>query len=232
MKPIVRVLCGGLLASATVQGRNPEPLRLSERPVTIANPVGRVVLVHGFLDTGDSFRHLRRRLEKRRLDCLVPDLRPNDGRGGLEHLAEQLKGEIDSKFGPKAPISIVGFSMGGLVCRHYLQQLGGARRCETFVSISSPHRGTWNAWLYPSKGASQMRPGSRFLQQLAQSEHQLDGLRLVSLRTPLDLMILPADSSVWDRAENRSHVVALHPMMLTSNRVLDDIESRLLPGDR
>jgi triacylglycerol lipase len=51
---------------------------------------------------------------------------------------------------------------------------------------------------------------------------------VVSYRTPMDLVILPTDSSVWDRAENLSFPVVLHPLMLTSGKVLDDIERRLL----
>lgn len=41
-------------------------------------------------------------------------------------------------------------------------------------------------------------------------------------------VILPTDSSIWARAENRSHPVALHPLMLQTNSVLDDIERRFI----
>ena len=188
----------------------------------------RVVLVHGFLETGTSFRALRKRLEKQGAECLVARLRPSDGRGGLEQLAEGLRGQINEHFGPQAPIAIVAFSMGGLVSRHYLQELGGAARCDHFITISSPHHGTHTAWLYPSKGAEQMRPGSGFLAALAASEHKLGGMKVVSYRTPCDLVILPTESSVWDRAENLSHPALLHPLMLGSPTVLRDIETRLI----
>jgi hypothetical protein len=72
-----------------------------------------------------------------------------------------------------------------------------------------------------------MRPGSEFLTNLAKSQHRLGKIPVISYHTPLDLMILPANSSVWDRAENLSFNVALHPMMLVSNKVLTDIEHRL-----
>jgi len=51
---------------------------------------------------------------------------------------------------------------------------------------------------------------------------------VVSYRTPLDLIILPPTSSVWDRAVNIEHPALLHPMMVTSNTVISDIEKRLL----
>ena len=118
--------------------------------------------------------------------------------------------------------------MGGLVSRHYLQNLGGAARCKSLFTISSPHQGTWAAWAYPSKGAAQMRPGSGFLANLSNSEARLGAMPVVSYRTPMDLIILPPTSSVWQRAENLEFTVPLHPLMLNSGPVLDDIERRLM----
>jgi hypothetical protein len=44
----------------------------------------------------------------------------------------------------------------------------------------------------------------------------------------MDLVILPASSSIWERAENLQFPVLLHPLMLNDRQVLDDIERRLL----
>lgn len=170
---------------------------------------------------------LKRSLEKRGYVCFVPRLVHADGSGGLHFLAAHLKQDIDARFGPTAPISIVGFSMGGIVSREYLQNLGGAKRCRQLITISSPHHGTKAAWLYPSQGAVEMRPASRFLAHLDATQDQLGKMPVTSYRTPLDLVILPPTSSVWDRADNFAYPVVLHPMMITSRRVLDDIERRL-----
>jgi len=213
-------LVTGLLTAGCAHARKPE---------AVATHVNRrVVLVHGFLETGNTFRTLKKRLERQGVQCLVPKLRPSDGRGGLEGLAERLKQDIEAAYGPRQPISIVAFSMGGLVSRHYLQNLGGAARCEMLCTISSPHKGTQAAWLYPSKGAEQMRPGSEFLAELGKTEARLGRMPVVSYRTPMDLIILPPVSSVWDRAENLEYPVLMHPLMLTSNAVLTDLERRLL----
>lgn len=184
-------------------------------------------MVHGIFEDGHAYTPLKKRLEYHGIDCYVPQLKPADGRGGLEKLAEGLKRDIDREFGTEEPIGIIAYSMGGLVSRYYLQELGGAERCETFITISTPHHGSKVAHAYPSKGSQQMRPGSEFLKNLKASEEKLDGIPIVSYRTPLDLMIRPTESSVWDRAENLSFKVLLHPMMLHSNSVLDDIERRL-----
>lgn len=196
--------------------------------VTVSPQVERVVLVHGFLETGSAFKMLVDRLEKRGVECYVPHLRPSDGRGGLGNLAVHLKRDIDAKFGPDAPISIVAFSMGGLVARQYLQNLDGAARCEKLITVSSPHNGTKAAWLYPTRGAEEMRPGSQFLADLRTTQDRLGKMPITSYRTPMDLIILPPTSSFWDRAENLEYPVVLHPLMLNSNRVLADIESRLV----
>ena len=73
-----------------------------------------------------------------------------------------------------------------------------------------------------------MRPGSEFLANLEKTESKLGEMPVVSYRTPMDLIILPAASSVWERAHNLEYPVLLHPLMLTSKPVLTDLERRLL----
>lgn len=185
-------------------------------------------MVHGFMETGSTFAILQDRLEEKGVVCLVPRLTPCDGQGGLEKLAEGLKRDIDQAFGPTEPITLIGFSMGGVVSRYYLQHLGGAKRCTQLITVASPHQGTKAAWLYPSKGAEQMRPGSEFLTDLAQTESHLGSMKLVSYRTRLDLIIVPSTNSIWDRAENIEHPSWLHPLLLISPTVIQDIERRVL----
>lgn len=193
-------------------------------------PAKRVVLVHGIFQTQwRCFGFLRKDLEQRGIECLTPSLKPADGRDGLPVMAAQLKREIDARFGPDERLVVIGFSMGGLISRHYLQELGGAKRCDAFFTISSPHHGTEMAHLFYGEGARQMRPGSEFLRQLARTEDRLGDIPIVSYRTPADLIILPSTSSRWDRAENLSIPCPLHPLMTFSPRVRNDILGRLAP---
>lgn len=189
--------------------------------------ISHVVLVHGFMDTGSVFKSLQRQLESDGHRCLAPNLRPRDARHGIEPLAENLRQEIESQIPHGQSFSLVGFSMGGLVARHYLQQLDGAKRCERLITISSPHQGTLTAWLHPSKGAQQMRPGSGFLKELAATESRLGEFPVISYRTPFDLMILPSRSSEWQRATNLSFAVFLHPLMPSAKSVIADLTKRL-----
>jgi triacylglycerol lipase len=232
MKTAILTLCAGLCTALPALARDYRPLRLSRPEATFfpaTDPkIGNVVLVHGIFENGTNFRMMRKRLQKKGFDCLVPRLKPSDGRGGLDKLASGLKNDIESQFGSDQPVSIIGFSMGGVVSRHYLQKLGGNSRCVSFITISSPHHGTHAAWFYPTQGAAQMRPGSDFLADLAATEFTLGNMPVASYLTPMDLIILPAQSSIWDRAENVQVPVLLHPLMLNDRKVLNDIESRLV----
>lgn len=192
-----------------------------------ATPARDVVLVTGFLDRGSIFNPLKKRLEARGHRCHVASLKPSDGRGGLEAIAAGLKKEIDTAFGSNKKISIVAFSMGGLVSRHYLQELGGASRCESFITLSTPHHGTHAAWFYPSQGAVEMRPGSEFLTRLHAGEKRLSKIHVSSIYTPMDLVILPARHSQWERAENQTFPVVLHNLVPSSSCVMKEIVRKL-----
>ncbi len=220
-KPFILLI--GVLTSCAPFGQS--------KPAATSAQLRRVVLVHGFLETGSTFALLQDRLENQGVKCIVPRLIPSDGRGGLKKLAEGLKRDIDAAYGTEEPISIVAFSMGGIVSRYYLQNLGGAKRCETLITVASPHHGTKAAYIYPSQGAEEMRPGSRFLSDLQQSESNLGNMKVISYRTRLDLIILPSTSSIWERAENIEHPSLLHPLLLTSPKVLKDIERRILESE-
>src|SRR5258707_280126 len=80
--------------------------------------------------------------------------------------------------------------------------LGDPERVVTFVSIASPHRGTWMAWLSGAPGVRDMRAGSAFLAAVDADAVRFSSIRWVTIRTPFDLMILPSGNSVLSWAEN------------------------------
>ena len=112
--------------------------------VWFRNPV---LLVHGFLRTAKSMKRMQRWLERRGWEVLVINLTPNDGTVSLAYLAEQVATYIEANFPPGRRIDIVSYSFGGLVCRDYVQRLGGAARVDRLITLSTPHHGTWLAYL-------------------------------------------------------------------------------------
>ena len=110
-------------------------------------------------------------------------------------MAQQLDQHINDQWGEEAAFVVVGFSMGTLISRYYLQGLGGAERCSAFFSISGPHRGSFWGYFYPGKGTRQMRPNSEFLKNLDATVERLGEIPIVSYWTPFDLMIVPATTT-------------------------------------
>jgi triacylglycerol lipase len=187
----------------------------------------KIILIHGFFDTGNIFKTLQKELESQGYACYSPSLKPKDARLGLTDLSAKLKSVIDENTKTNEPIVIIAYSMGTLVARYYLQELGGYTRTKAFFSISGPHQGTLTAYGYPWQGAKDMRPNSQFLAKLKSSEQRLHDLAIYTYRTPFDLMILPSSSSDLPMAINKKVPALGHRPMLTNKAVINDIVSHL-----
>jgi len=188
----------------------------------------RVVLVHGIYNTARRFKVMQAEFEAKGHQCIAPSLTPNSGSEGLEQLAEELKMVIDGALSATDQgICLVGFSMGGLVARYYLQALGGYQVAKLFVSIATPHHGSFWAHGLPTKGVRQMRPGSSFLLELQRSSSCLQEVQCFSYWTPYDLVIVPAASSIWDKADNIKVNVLAHHLMVKDSGVIGDILEKI-----
>ena len=188
----------------------------------------KIVLLHGIFNTGRTMYWMKRALEKHDVECFTPSLSPFDGRKGIEYDGASLKLQIDNKFGKTEKISLIGFSMGGIIARYYLQELGGRHRVEHFFSLSTPHHGTYWAYLpYPSKGRKQLLPNSVFLTKLAKNQNKLKAVNLYSYRTPFDFVIVPNSSSYWKIAENKKFFSLAHFSMIFNRNVVEEVVSKL-----
>ncbi len=182
-----------------------------------------IVLVHGIFNSSYVFYSLKKILESKGLKCFAPDLKPLDGRKGIENWALQLKKAINNEYGETKKITLIGFSMGGIVARYYLQSLEGHKRIRSFITISSPHHGSYLAYLYPGKGTKQLRPSNDFLDNLEQGEELYQNISVYSYWTPFDQMIIPASSSVWKIANNKKYYCLFHLQMLFHKPLAEDI---------
>ena len=131
---------------------------------------------------------MSRYLGRRGFEAHAVDLVPSDGSARLDNLAEQVARYAAERLPRETPFDLVGFSMGGVVCRYYLQRMGGVARVRRFVSISSPHHGTATAYLQRRPGCVQMRPGSELLRDLDRDVEMLGRIDVTSIWTPLDLV--------------------------------------------
>lgn len=186
-----------------------------------------VVLVHGYRDDATVFHRLAHALGRAGRAAHPVTLAPSDGRAPLEELAGQLQAYIDRSFPAEERLDFVGFSMGGVLVRYYLQRLGGMARTGQFVAVGTPHYGTWTAFASRRPAALQLRPGSRFLRDLAADVEQLAAVNLTSIWTPVDTMILPASSSALPVGENLPVLVPYHRALVTRHWGIRIIEQRL-----
>jgi triacylglycerol lipase len=163
---------------------------------------------------------MARHLREHGFEVHTIDLVPNDGSAPLEELAGQIGAYADQALPAGSPFDLVGFSMGGVVCRYYVQRLGGSGRVRRLVTVSSPHHGTATAYLTRRPGAAQMRPGSPFLAALNCDLSTLGHLDVTSIWTPLDLMIMPPESSRLPLGREVLVAAPLHGLMLHDPRAI------------
>lgn len=88
-------------------------------------------------------------------------------------------------------VDLVCHSMGGLVARVYLQELGGARRVDSCVTLGTPHRGTYNAYWLWSRVGKELRPDSKLLARLEESKDEAKNVRFLSIIAGSDNMVIP-----------------------------------------
>lgn len=182
-----------------------------------------LILVHGFMDSSKRMDFMARQFSNSGWKVLTPSLQPSNGTVSIETLAQLLARFIRENTREHERIDLIGFSMGGLICRYYLQNIDQERRTNTFITISTPHLGTFTAYLFPGIGVRQMRPKSAFLQNLNTGFVHLQNLVFVSFYTPYDLIILPASSSVVQFARICKVRALLHPLMVSDKRLLEKV---------
>ena len=181
-----------------------------------------LVLVHGLWDTPRLFRHLLVALDGRRGEPLVPHLPHRLGATPLQDLAQQLAASIQQVYG-HGVVDVLGFSMGGLVARAWLQDWGGHRRCRRFTVVGSPQEGTLTAQLIPRSllaGIADMKIGSDFLRRLQAGQALLDGVECRSFYCRTDLMVLPGWRAVLPRGHHQALPVWTHAQLIHHPRAL------------
>ena len=158
-----------------------------------------LVLVHGLWDTPRLFDPLRRSLAGRREPLLVPHLPHGLGWTPLLELARGLDAAISNRFDAGTRLDLLGFSMGGLIARVWIQLLGGGQRTRRFISIASPHQGSLVALPWPRRllgGIADMKPGSALLSQLNADIEPLQRIDCFSFYCQTDLTVVPGWKAV------------------------------------
>lgn len=186
-----------------------------------------VLLIPGFYSDIATFNKLFHYLTNSGKSVYIPNLTPNTGELGLDDLAWQLNTFIFKTFPPKQKLDIVGFSMGGIISRYYIQRLGGINRVEKFVTVSSPHYGTWTSCLCFRPACQQLHPESQFLRKLNKDIYRLNQLNITSIWTPFDLIIVPSQSAILPIGKKIAVHLFSHSSIVDDDKICQILENTL-----
>jgi triacylglycerol lipase len=190
-----------------------------------------LVLVHGLFDTPRIFDGLKWRLAGGRWPLLIPHLPHGLGWVPLEDLARLLGQHIDAAFGSDQPVDVLGFSMGGVIARTWVQLEGGHRRTRRLTTVASPHRGTLAAVPWPRPwlpGLADMKPGSSLLRRLDENVDALRSVECCSFYCPTDLTVFPGWQAVLPFGPRHPVPVFWHNRLMAEPGSLDPVAQELL----
>lgn len=203
-------------------------LRAQVRPPEAPRPV---LLVPGWSEGEQSLAALRDRLLEagwREDGVAVVDFRDPVG-SNREHAREiALAAAALREATGSATVDVVAHSMGGLAVRYYLRNRGAtAGDVGRVVFLATPHFGTYSSLVAWGEGAREMQPGSDFLLTLMEGRPVPHGVDALTIRTPLDLHILPPESAVIPGVPDMLVCCPTHTGLLDDPEVFRRIEAFL-----
>lgn len=213
------------------------PMGLVETSTRRSQPSGNplhdtpVLLVHGFAHNRSGWFALDRDLRSAGFTS-VHAMNYFPFLAGIPELAESLAKrieEIRSRTGADK-VHVLGHSMGGILLRWYVQELGGDAVVDTAVTVASPHEGTRAAHVGIGPTAHDLRPGSSVMRRLAAPAGP-SAVRWIAYYSNLDAFVQPARSAMIRHPDlaATNHFVkdAGHLGILLSRRVSRSIVEQL-----
>jgi triacylglycerol lipase len=212
--------------------------RLMAFPKRTASPAHAdrtVLFVHGFMAAGPVFDPMRAHVESvAAVETVGLSYGPLES---FEHIAGRIAA-LTNLAAHGRPVTIVGHSLGGLLARWYLQELGGAvdqgGAVDRLITIASPHAGTDKARFAPGSLGAALRPGSLILDKLRAGRDRARQVAHIAVVAGQDQMISPPDSAgaIEDAEVHRFDDLG-HNAALFDPRVVDLIARKVAgPGVR
>lgn len=126
---------------------------------------------------------------------------PYRGFAPIQYSAKATKDLVEAVRPEYSHITFVGHSMGGLIGRYLIQRTDVGRHIDAYVSIGTPHHGTYMAYLAPwSRSACQMRPRSPFLQRL--DDCAWPDVPALTIKGALEEVVIPQSNASFDHASD------------------------------
>lgn len=169
----------------------------ARRPKSPPSP-RHAVFVHGFMAHGRVFAPLREHVEQQTGHTTSEvSYHPLER---FEVVAERVARALEEG-ATHGPVTAVGHSLGGLLLRWAIQELGAAAHVEQLITLATPHAGTDAAKVGIVPLAKAIAPGSAVLSQLEASRDRAAHIEKVALVAERDRMIVPPASAALPGAE-------------------------------
>lgn len=169
-------------------------LRGNRNPSIVPDEARRVVaFLHGYGATGPVFGPLREHVE-RELGIATIDFTYGSFTS-FPRIVADLAEHLDRAKAHGARLDLVGHSLGGLLGRWYVQEMGGAAHVERVVTLATPHAGTASAHIAPGPLRSAMLPDNPVVRRLATGRHRAAGVEHTAMVAASDIMVTPPASA-------------------------------------
>lgn len=124
-------------------------------------------------------------------------------------------------------IDIVAHSFGGLITRHWIQNMGGTQTIRNLITIATPHKGTYMAYAGPGHSAVQLRPDSDFIQSLNKNGLIFAPVKYTSIWSNIDEIVVPQKSAVLEGSTVHYVPWTGHLTIMFSDRTYKHIKDTL-----
>jgi triacylglycerol lipase len=176
-----------------------------------------VLLVHGYGCSRGVWHRLRQRLEK--AGCTVATVSlfpPFTSMGRMVPLLQARVEAVCRETGVKK-LTLIGHSMGGLICRSYLAR-HGHERVAALITLATPNAGTELARYGIGQNAREMQPDSLWLRDMAAEK---PGVPAIAFCNPCDNYVFPQHNQRLPGAHNVDLPPIGHLAMLYDRHVAD-----------
>ncbi len=190
-----------------------------------------IILIHGLWNTSRIFSFISSKLDEKEVEYFAPTLNHAFGMTSIVELANLMDQLIVEKYGLEQEIDILGFSMGGIIGRYWINKLNGHKRTKRFMTIGSPHNGTLTSQLvpkYPFRGISEMKINSSLLRDLAKYDYYLNDIDCISFFTFWDLMVFPGWRAHLNVGEKIPLKILKHRNLVRNPAAVERIIERLM----
>ena len=167
-------------------GKVDEPFDQEGNPILLSN---------GYLGTSGQLIYLKQQLKKNNagaiftMDYAYP-------LASIDTFANEMKRKVEEiqTYYPGKKITIIGYSMGGIIASRYAANCENIDHLHKIITLGSPLQGTYFAHLTFGKCAKEMRRGSPYLSRL-ERDLSSKNIPFINVTSSSDLIVLPNSSA-------------------------------------